>query len=94
MPSQGDYGKVNSSVITSGEAIQLLLRKQRIKAKLVGSVPPLNCPMLTNVCKASAAEDFSLMTGHGIHTLTTVLTFYVGSNMAYFTYGNTLYSYK
>lgn len=52
-------------VDTFGEAIQLFLKKQRIKPKLVGSIPHVRFPMLTSVCKVSAGEEFSLMTGRG-----------------------------
>lgn len=52
-------------MVNFGEAIQLLLRKQRIKIKLVGSMPHIRFPMLTTVCKVSIGEEFSLMTRRG-----------------------------
>ena len=51
LPSVGVCWKTKSFVVASGEAVQLLLRKQRTNPKLVVSVPHLRFPTLTTVCK-------------------------------------------
>lgn len=47
---------MKSFVIPFGEAVQLVLRKKRVKPELVVSMP-------TTVCKVDVGEECSLMTG-------------------------------